>query len=178
MNYFENAVLASQIFGGSDLKMPNKGNAKEWIEKIENELSPENLTCDGECTQAQVRDKSRRLHAALAHCQGLLDAEHLSEQSRILANVASHLSPFADEGAKDGFAFMNQFTRMSGRHARTLDRQEKLGAAVQKGFTVGVRVKLSNGVQGKIVKINRTRVKVQGDDSKLWMVPPSCMILA
>jgi hypothetical protein len=47
--------------------MPNAQNAQTWIDKIENELSPENLHCDGEITRAQAMVKYRDLNRAMAY---------------------------------------------------------------------------------------------------------------
>lgn len=64
------------------------------------------------------------------------------------------------------------------RRARTVARAAKLNDAVRDGFLVNTNVILSNGVRGRIVKINRTRVRVQATDGRMWSVPPGCMVKA
>jgi hypothetical protein len=166
MNYFDRQIQVNQMFGAAmQLGRPTKHNAKQWIERIECDLSPENLSCDGELRGLALLRKRRELDAALQHCQNLL-------------------SVMPDEGAKDGDRFMGFADSFSlraqynkARRDRTQQRESKLIAAVQDGFTVGARVLISNGTTGTIIKINRTRVKVKGDDQRLWSVPPRCMEL-
>jgi len=184
MNYFEKTLEHLRLFGnktGFGLTMPRPANARQWIERIENELSPENLTCDGELSSTQVSKKAAELNRALTHCQTLL-------------GITAHRGGFisVDEGAKDGLSILDTILGgLSSRHRRriqhpmfrqarqrrTEERMDKLNAAVGAGFTIGVRVRLSNGLRGKIVKINRTRVQVRTDDQKTWNVPPRCMEL-
>lgn len=154
LHYFERAVRASEIFGHKGLAMPTKDNAAQWIERIENELSPENLTCDGELPRNQVAVRSRTLHAALAYCQSILGTQ-----------------------PNRGYGFTGFGRNSDPFETRTAYRKGRLDAAVQNGFTVGARVMLSNGTSGVIVKVNRTRVKVEGDDKRMWSVPPGCMKL-
>jgi hypothetical protein len=66
LTYFVREIHMNKIFGRI-VEMPNKQNAKFWMEKIENELSPENLHCDGEITRAQAMVKYRYLMGAMAH---------------------------------------------------------------------------------------------------------------
>ena len=171
-DYFNRVVHLNTILGRTDgLTQPNAQNAAQWIEKIECDLSPENLTCDGELGRAEVNRRSAQLHKALTHCQNLLLARGIFG-STVAAN-----------GAKDGMPFYPM--PMSYKHLdaerrrkRTEDRQAKLNTAVDNGFKIGAKVLLRNGVRGIIVKINRTRVKVAAHSTgKEWMVPPSCMIL-
>ena len=37
-------------------------NLRKKFEDLTNQLSPENLTCDGECSQSQVQMRVRRIH--------------------------------------------------------------------------------------------------------------------
>jgi hypothetical protein len=41
------------------------------IDCLESDLSPENLTCDGELSDAQVKIKAKFLNAALAEAMGV-----------------------------------------------------------------------------------------------------------
>ena len=62
--YFERALQIAKIFGQGDMVQPTLANADQWLERIENELSPENLTCDGELRGTGLRTKYRELKAA------------------------------------------------------------------------------------------------------------------
>lgn len=66
LSYFVREIEMNKIFG-RNVEMPNKANAKYWMEKIENELSPENLHCDGEISRAQAMVKYHRLNRAMAY---------------------------------------------------------------------------------------------------------------
>jgi len=178
MTYFEKEMNMDRLFGGAKgyriLGEPTKHNAKYWMERIENALSPENLSCDGELPRAQVLAKRRELEGALQYCRNLLNGYVPFAQR----------SAMPDEGAKDGDRFMGFADSFSARalfnrarRERTRSREITLNAAVNAGFKTGARVLISNGVRGVIVKINRTRVKVKGDDGRMWSVPPRCMEL-
>lgn len=164
MNYFERTIARLTSFGAPGLTMPTAQNAGTWIDRIENELSPENLTCDGELPYAQVQAKKRELSAALAHCQALLGITLPSpQQTRTILT--------------DAFREAYRVSVQHAKRTRTHERIQALTTALHQGFVVGVRVILSNGHRGRIVKINRTRVKVQTDDQRMWSVPPRCMEL-
>lgn len=157
MNYFTNVIAAGLIFGHK-LEQPNRQNAKMWLDRIENDLSPENLSCDGELRGAQLLSKRATLEAALKYVRTLLP------------NDGDRFMGFADQ-----FSLRAQYNKA--KRERTQQRETKLIAAVQDGFKVGARILISNGTTGQIVKINRTRVKVKGDDGRMWSVPPRCMTL-
>lgn len=54
-----------RLFGTPELSVPSSfGEAMEILDMIECDLSPENLTCDGELSGQQVLDKQRRLNGA------------------------------------------------------------------------------------------------------------------
>lgn len=153
IKYFQKTIEIAAMFGDK-LQMPNKQNAYYWLERIEKSLSPENLSCDGELRGAQLNTKRNDLLAAKVHCLTIFGAiPTVPDMS------AYHLYQQAAE-------------------QRTADRQSKLRAAVSSGFSVGARIRINNGVLGTIIKINRTRVKVAGDDQRMWSVPPRCMTLA
>jgi len=152
MSYFDNQIRMYTILGhGLPYGLPTNANAKQWIERIENDLSPENLTCDGELPRNQVLAKRRELEGALQYCQNLLGG----------------YVPFAQRLGRHSVAYAN----------RTIRRENSLQTAVQAGFRLGARILISNGTTGTIIKINRTRVKVKGDDGRMWSVPPRCMTL-
>jgi preprotein translocase subunit YajC len=164
LTYFDKEVNFNRIFGRGTLQMPNAANAQQWIDKIENDLSPENLTCDGELPRSQVLAKSRELHKALAEVQAL-------QVGRVHTGTTFPVSdPFA---AKYALAFTA--VRSSQRRERTRSRAIALNTAVNEGFKVGTKVRLSNGLVGTITKINRTRVKVLTETRGTWNVPPACM---
>ena len=146
MVYFSQQIQIAQMFGHT-LAMPNAQNAGQWIERIENELSPENLSCDGELPRSAVARKAAMLNEALAHCRTFLPESVLMSPGAGFFSAREH---FALRVAKSAF-----------RRERTQQRESKLIAAVQDGFTVGARVQISNGVRGTSVKINRTRVEVK-----------------
>lgn len=52
------------VFGHPPLDINNPAHRKEIAGIIDSALSPENLTCDGELSAAQVRSKYRKLSAA------------------------------------------------------------------------------------------------------------------
>lgn len=62
----------NNLFGCSDSNfcLPlSDTERKRLIERVECELSPENLTCDGELPAAAVRRRARELHAVLDELQ-------------------------------------------------------------------------------------------------------------
>jgi preprotein translocase subunit YajC len=78
-------------------------------------------------------------------------------------------------GFADSFSMRALYNKA--KRERTQQRETKLVAAVQAGFRTGARILISNGTTGTIIKVNRTRVKVKGDDGRMWSVPPRCMTL-
>jgi hypothetical protein len=52
------------IFGQAPLDINDPADRQKIAGKIDNDLSPENLTCDGEATIAQIRSKAKLLNAA------------------------------------------------------------------------------------------------------------------
>lgn len=151
--YFERAKAMCAMFN-LEFKEPNASTAQKWIEQIENELSPENLSCDGELRGRALEQKRRELIAARDYC-------------RLMLPQAPRVS---------GYALAYGLARAARRN-RTQARVERLNQALHQGFLPGARVILKNGVRGKIVKINRTRVLVDGEDGRRWSVPPPCMEL-
>lgn len=65
--YFERTLKHLELFGGRvayGLTLPTLANADQWLERVENELSPENLTCDGELRGRGLQAKARDLREA------------------------------------------------------------------------------------------------------------------
>jgi hypothetical protein len=52
------------LFGGKALSLLNKADRQAIADKIDMQLSPENLTCDGELPASQVRQR----HTFLSRC--------------------------------------------------------------------------------------------------------------
>lgn len=69
--YFQKAIQWAALTK-SHLEMPNKSNAQIWLDRIECELSPENLHCDGEISHSAAMKKARVLNAALAYVENIL----------------------------------------------------------------------------------------------------------
>jgi len=51
----------TRIFKGKELSLLNAGDRQRIADMIDADMSPENLTCDGELPRDVVRDKVRRL---------------------------------------------------------------------------------------------------------------------
>lgn len=150
MKYFEKERAMAKAFG-FPYEAPTSMNAKTWLDKIENELSPENLTCDGELRGAQLKAKQKNLMEALDYLTAL----------------------YPPNRPVTGYNFFE--ARATLRAERTVERNKRLHeAVVNDGKVMGAWVKLSNGYVGKIVKINKTRFKVETQDGRIWAVPPTC----
>jgi hypothetical protein len=59
--YVEQKNSWGRMFGAKQLSLQNAKDRQEIAESIDTDLSPENLTCDGELTRSQVQAKYRRL---------------------------------------------------------------------------------------------------------------------
>ena len=59
--YVESKNRWRAIFGEPPLSLLNKADAQTIADSIDAELSPENLTCDGELGRAQVQKRYREL---------------------------------------------------------------------------------------------------------------------
>lgn len=63
--YIDHENTHLKIFGFPELKYPTTESEKnELLERIECDLSPENLSCDGELPPHQVQNKARFLNEA------------------------------------------------------------------------------------------------------------------
>ena len=51
----------TRIFKGRELSLLNANDRQRIADMIDSDMSPENLTCDGELPRSVVRDKVRRL---------------------------------------------------------------------------------------------------------------------
>lgn len=68
--YFQRKQAMAALFKQS-FKVPTKETAVEWASTIYMELSPENLTCDGECSRAAANARAKELYQALAYVNKL-----------------------------------------------------------------------------------------------------------
>jgi hypothetical protein len=62
--YVDRKNSFSKIFGNKELSLQNAGDRKRIAESIDSDLSPENLTCDGELPRSQVQARYKSLTAA------------------------------------------------------------------------------------------------------------------
>ena len=62
--YVESKNKWNAIFGKKPLSLLNAADRQTIADDIDCELSPENLTCDGELTRSQVQTKYNFLHRA------------------------------------------------------------------------------------------------------------------
>lgn len=67
--YFEYKMAFDRMFGEDST--PTKENAIKWAKRIFADLSPENLTCDGELSRTEVKRKEAELQEALAYIENL-----------------------------------------------------------------------------------------------------------
>jgi hypothetical protein len=59
--YVERKNSWNKLFKGKELSLLNKADRQAIANSIDAELSPENLTCDGELSGAQVRQRQKFL---------------------------------------------------------------------------------------------------------------------
>jgi hypothetical protein len=59
--YVDSKNKWNAIFGSKQYDLSNAADRKQLAECIDSELSPENLTCDGELSASQVRARYRSL---------------------------------------------------------------------------------------------------------------------
>ena len=69
--YVERINAFSAIFGQRALDINNAADRQRIADKIDSDLSPENLTCDGELSAAQVRSRYKLLTAAARELKAL-----------------------------------------------------------------------------------------------------------
>lgn len=60
-SYVERKNSWITLFGSKPLSLLNKADRQKIAESLDADLSPENLTCDGELRGAEVREKQRYL---------------------------------------------------------------------------------------------------------------------
>ena len=62
--YVDRKNSFAKIFGNKELSLQNASDRKRIAESIDSDLSPENLTCDGELPRSQVQARYKSLTAA------------------------------------------------------------------------------------------------------------------
>jgi hypothetical protein len=62
--YVDRKNAWSKIFKGKQLSLQNSEDRKSIARSIDSDLSPENLTCDGELSRSQVQTRYKALTAA------------------------------------------------------------------------------------------------------------------
>jgi hypothetical protein len=62
--YVDRKNSFAKLFGGRQLSLQSAADRKAVAQSIDCELSPENLTCDGELSRSQVQDRYQALMAA------------------------------------------------------------------------------------------------------------------
>jgi len=69
--YVERKNQFSAIFGHKPLDLNSAADRQKIADSIDSELSPENLTCDGELSRSQVQARYRQLTTAARELQKL-----------------------------------------------------------------------------------------------------------
>ena len=62
--YLDRKNSFAKIFGNKELSLQNASDRKRIAESIDSDLSPENLTCDGELPRGQVQARYKSLTTA------------------------------------------------------------------------------------------------------------------
>ena len=69
--YVERKNKWSAIFGEKPLSLLNAKDRQKIADSLDCDLSPENLTCDGELSRSQVQAKYRELTRAVAELRSI-----------------------------------------------------------------------------------------------------------
>lgn len=69
--YVERKNRWSKLFNGKQLSLLNSKDRQAIAESLDCDLSPENLTCDGELSRSQVQAKYRELTRAVAELRSI-----------------------------------------------------------------------------------------------------------
>jgi len=70
-DYVDSKNRWGSIFGNKTLDLKSAADRQTIAQSIDCDLSPENLTCDGELTRSQVQAKYRKLTQAAAELKQL-----------------------------------------------------------------------------------------------------------
>ena len=69
--YVDQSNAWGKIFGQTPLDINDSNDRQKIANKLDSDLSPENLTCDGEASLAQVRARAKLLNAAARELKAL-----------------------------------------------------------------------------------------------------------
>ena len=69
--YVDRKNSFAKIFGSRQLSLQNAADRQAIADSIESDLSPENLTCDGELSRSQVQARYKALTKAAKELQKL-----------------------------------------------------------------------------------------------------------
>jgi hypothetical protein len=69
--YVDQSNAWGKIFGQTPLDINDPSDRQKIANKLDSDLSPENLTCDGELGMAQIRSKAKLLNAAVRELKAL-----------------------------------------------------------------------------------------------------------
>ncbi len=69
--YVDRKNSFAKIFGSRQLSLQNAADRQAIADSIESDLSPENLTCDGELSRTQVQARYKALTKAAKELQKL-----------------------------------------------------------------------------------------------------------
>jgi hypothetical protein len=69
--YLDRKNAFAKMFGQRAMSLQNAADRQRIADNIDSELSPENLTCDGELSRSQVQTRYRALTAAAKELQKL-----------------------------------------------------------------------------------------------------------
>lgn len=78
--FFQQQRKMAEIFNRT-FDEPTKDNAVKWAGIVYSNLSPENLTCDGELSRTAVQQKAKELYAALNYLNRLAGREITEEET-------------------------------------------------------------------------------------------------
>jgi hypothetical protein len=77
--YLDQRNAFNKIFGTTPLSLDTAADRQRIAEMIDGELSPENLTCDGELSRSAVQQRYRQLTAAARELKQLDPAVNFYE---------------------------------------------------------------------------------------------------
>jgi hypothetical protein len=69
--YVDRKNAFTKIFGSRQLSLQNAADRQSIADSIDSDLSPENLTCDGELSRSQVQARYKALTKAAKELQKL-----------------------------------------------------------------------------------------------------------
>ncbi len=69
--YVERKNAFAKLFGSKPLSLLNQADRQKIAQSIDSELSPENLTCDGELSRSQVQQRYQFLTRAARELQSI-----------------------------------------------------------------------------------------------------------